>query len=70
MSPLYLREAQVIELTSLGLTSKEIAAALGITVHTVNWHRRQALARQKAAMPAKRLPTPRTVTEPALAAAK
>ena len=51
MPSLYLREAQVIELTSLGLTTKEIAAALGIKVHTVNWHRRQALARQSATAP-------------------
>jgi DNA-binding CsgD family transcriptional regulator len=49
MPSLYLREAQVIELASLGLTTKEIAAALGIPVHTVNRHRRQALARQSAA---------------------
>ena len=50
MSSLYLREAQVIELFSLGLTSKEISAALGISIHSVNWHRRQARARQRAAM--------------------
>jgi DNA-binding CsgD family transcriptional regulator len=59
MPSLYLREAQVIELASLGLTTKEIAAALGIKVHTVNWHRRKALARQSATAP-KRASRPRT----------
>jgi len=62
MSSLYLREAQVVELTSLGLTSKEISAALGISIHSVNWHRRQALARQRAAMTRRRAPSSRTTT--------
>ncbi len=62
MSSLYLREAQVIELFSLGLTSKEISAALGISIHSVNWHRRQARARQRAAMTRVRAPSPRTTS--------
>jgi DNA-binding CsgD family transcriptional regulator len=62
MSSLYLREAQVIELFSLGLTSKEISAALGISIHSVNWHRRQALARQRAAMTRVRAPSLRTTS--------
>ena len=60
MSSLYLREAQVVELFSLGLTSKEISAALGISITSVNWHRRQALARQRAAMTPRRAPSSRT----------
>src|SRR2546428_11494114 len=62
MSSLYLREAQVVELFSLGLTSKEISAALRISIHSVNWHRRQALARQRAAMTPKRAPISRTTS--------
>jgi DNA-binding NarL/FixJ family response regulator len=61
MPSLNLREAQVMELASLGLTTKEIAAALGIKVHTVNWHRRQALARQSAARPQRVVSTRRRI---------
>src|SRR5438445_1018949 len=60
MSSLYLREAQVVELFSLGLTSKEISAALGISIHSVNWHRRQALARPRSAITPRRAPISRT----------
>ncbi len=34
------REGQILALIGLGKTSREIAAALGISVHTVNNHRK------------------------------
>jgi DNA-binding NarL/FixJ family response regulator len=48
MSPLSQRETQVLALARLGRSTKEIAAELGISTSTVNWHRKQGLARQRA----------------------
>ena len=48
MSPLSRREDQVLELARRGRSTKEIAAALGISTRTVAWHRRLARARQTA----------------------
>jgi NarL family two-component system response regulator YdfI len=39
------RETEVLEHVARGETSKEIAAALGIRLRTVNWHIAQAFAR-------------------------
>jgi DNA-binding CsgD family transcriptional regulator len=36
--PLSLREAQVLELTALGLTNGQIAERLGVGVHAVKFH--------------------------------
>ena len=32
------REAEVLELTSLGLTNKQVATRLGVTIHAVKFH--------------------------------
>lgn len=44
------RHLQVIELEGLGLTSKQIAEQLGVSVFTVHWHRNRerAISRRRA----------------------
>ena len=32
------RETEVLELTSLGLTNKQVASRLGVTIHAVKFH--------------------------------
>lgn len=32
------REAEVLELTSLGLTNKQVASRLGVSIHAVKFH--------------------------------
>lgn len=32
------RETEVLELTSLGLTNKQVATRLGVTIHAVKFH--------------------------------
>lgn len=44
-SPLTPREVQVLRLVDSGMTSRGIAAALAISLHTVSRHRQQILAR-------------------------
>jgi len=62
MSPLSQREVQVLKLDALGLNTKQIAAELGISPSTVNWHRKQGLARQTAAIAPSRVPSSRTTS--------
>jgi len=62
MSPLSQREVQVLKLEALGLSTKQIAAELGISPSTVTWHRKQGLARQIAAIVPSREPTSRTTS--------
>lgn len=62
MSPLSHRESQVLELTRLGHSTKEIAARLGISTSTVNWHRKLAVARQTAPVAPSRAPSSPTTS--------
>lgn len=39
------RELEILQLIALGHSADQVAASLGITVHTVNTHRRRAMAK-------------------------
>ncbi len=47
-NPLSPKEKEVISLVARGLTSKEIAMKLGISFHTVETHRKEALRKSGA----------------------
>jgi DNA-binding CsgD family transcriptional regulator len=60
MSPLAAREAQILALARLGLSTKQIATHLGISPKTVAWHLRLRSARQTGAFSADRPPGPQS----------
>ncbi|MBL7850924.1 MAG: helix-turn-helix transcriptional regulator [Cyclobacteriaceae bacterium] len=48
MKPLTAQEKRVLELVSQGLSSIEIAQALGVSAHTVDSHRKNLLVKMSA----------------------